>query len=537
MSVRIPYALLVTLVVALVAGAADAQQRLKTWKLREHYTWDSPHGRLLYFADNAEWCVFAGEAEDSVVLDYVGFEVTLADGTHFTQDDLGDGAAEPERFEGDFGAGRHIEVRFPEREGMVVIHRISILNEYPFMFFQLMLTNKRETPIEVATIKPLVLKPGGIPQRAGEVELELRSINTRGGRPVYSRNDAPIFGLVKIPAHPLTLSLGVLPRGRAQHGIFLDAYEGAWQGTITGEYKPAFALAPGETLEAAPLFVTANTPSEDEVSLYYAWALKSLQPVQLQGHVPIVWASVGEGGGLKELVSNAKAARDVGIAHALVPAGWESLPGSHRGRLPDFPRDAGVIASVLSGAGMKAGVTVDALAVQKLRDKYVVTADDGQSWVKLGDAEAHAAAVNHLRALLREGFDFLAVAPSAVPDAVLRELGHTRAQAEHIAFQLAVEAADGKPVFPTAADILPAETGVWQEAARASNRMGRFALLVAPVQFDADKAGELPAPLVDAMAGWEGPLEVVGRVNGKTKAGLRQVITRQKAAQETRIDG
>jgi hypothetical protein len=519
------------LALVFLAGPALAQKRLSAWKLRERYTWNSPSSTLFFFGDNGEWRVLYNN-DESVAVDYVGFEVELTDGTIITQDTVSEPRVERVLQEGPFGKGSHWDTHFAPADGIAITCRVTSCKDYPFLMVRLRLTNQREAPVSLARVKPFVVGPGGIPQRDGKATLTLHHINARGGRPVYDRSAPPMLAILEHTDPTLLFAVGVVPNDGARHAMRFESYEGAWMGDITGEYVPPMPIAAGETVETAPLFVTSQVTSVDRVSQYYAWVFRSLQPEHMQGRAPSTWESVNDQGTLNDLLASAKAAGQSGVRHALVPAHWERLPGSHEGRSPAFPGKPAAIAGSLRAAGMTPGITVDPLAVQDMKDAYIVRSVDGQPWVNLASAEARQQAVARLRALFQAGFRFMTVPPSLIPDQVLEVMGVSRARAEQWAFEMAAEAADGLPVFPTAADTLPADPQVWRDASAALRCMHDYAVLCAPVRFDLEATSEPPFELAEAMRGWQGPVELIGRVNNKAEIFLRGLVDRFQVAKQ-----
>lgn len=523
------WTMVAALVLVFLAGPALAQKRLSAWKLRERYTWSSPSASLYIFGDNGEWRVLYNN-DESVALDYVGFEIELTDGTIITQDDVAEPRIERVLQEGPFGKGNHWNTHFAPVEGIAVTCQVTSCKDYPFFLVRLLVANQREEPVSLARVKPFVVGPGGIPQLDGKATLTLHRINARGGRPVYDRSAPPMMAVLEHEDPALLVAVGVVPNDGARHAMRFESYEGAWMGDILSEYLPPMAIPAGESVETAPLFVTSQVTSADRVSQYYAWVFRTLQPEHMQGRAPSTWISVDDQGSLNDLLASAKAAAQSGVRHALVPAHWERLPGSHEGRSPAFPGKPEAIAGSLRAAGMTPGITVDPLAVQGMKDAHVIRSADGQPWVNLASEEARGIAVAHLRALFQAGFRFMAVAPSPIPDPVLAAMGVSRARAEHWAFEMAAEAAGGLPVFPTAADTLPPDAQAWREAAAALRCMNDYAVLCAPVRFDLAAAGDLPPELAEAMRGWSGPLELIGRANNKAELFLRNLVDRFQVA-------
>ncbi|HNR30306.1 MAG TPA: hypothetical protein PKI11_05415 [Candidatus Hydrogenedentes bacterium] len=522
--------LVVMLLAALIPGVAGAIQdpNEPTWQLRDRYSFDGPNGTLIYFDDNAELRFLL--PDKTWALSGAHFSIDLADGGCIDSKLLNGGRPDRTPFEGPFGKGTHYNTHFAPQQGLAVTHRIAALKEYPFKLIEMVIKNTGDAPVTITNARPFVISPGGVPNAGGQTRFKARHINTRGGIPVYSPRTPPLAAAFHFPGAPLCLAFGVLPFGEAESSVEIISENDAWQGSVTCRYRPGITLQPGETLSVPPVFFNHTLTVLGRVDMYYSWAFSMAPRGAWKDPAPLAWTTVADDKSLDDLVAAAAAWAPVGVTHALIPAHWERVPGSFEGAGPRYPKRIEQAAGALRGAGVKPGVTIDPLAVQGLREGWVVQAADGQLWVKPGNPEARAAAVARLRDLIKGGFQFFVVRPSDIPDTALAELNLTRAEADRIAFQLAEEAAAGLPVFPSSAGAIPAELDVWLDAAAAASRMGEYAVTAAPIRFDAGSAGAPTETVAIAMRLWRGVIEFVGRPSNEQRTALRGVLSQGRLA-------
>lgn len=504
-----------------------------TWQLRDRYTFDAAQASLVYFNDNGEWRIMGKDS--AWLIQGVNFEIVLGDGKVIRSTELGTARMEREPVEGPFGKGINYCTHFKTPEGLSISHRMCSYLNYPFNLAEIRLKNDGAAPITVAAVKPVVIGPGGIANPDGKTLLKSRALNTRGGVPVYAPDKAPLGVAIQFPEKRVNVIVAAVPMSEADSGANFSQTNGVWQGDITCAYAPAIRLAPGQAVTVPPVFISFGHPNMGRADNYYSWVFSNAPRAKWTTKTPAVWASIEEGQSLDGLIAAANELKSCGVTHALIPAGWEKKTGALEGDSPRFPKKIASAAATLRGAGFTPGLTVDPLAVQDLKQGWFVDSQDGLSWLNPKIAEARAAAVKRLGSVLRDGFGFVVVQLSAIPDAVLTQLELTRAEADRIAFNIAAEAAGDMPVFPSAAGTLDRDLDAWLEAAAASSRMAEYAVASAPVRFLAsgDALGE---PLLAAMRFWGGPIEVAGRPSAALRADLARLIARGRISARP-VDG
>lgn len=494
-----------------------------TWQLRDRYAFDAEHASLVYFNDNSEWRVMGKDG--TWLIQGVNFEIVLGDGKVVRSTELGTARMEREKSEGPFGRGINYCTHFTTPDGLSISYRMGSYLEYPFNMAEIRLKNDGTAPIAVASVKPVVIAPGGIANADGKTLLKTRALNTRGGVPVYAPDKAPLGAAIQFPERRVNVLVGVVPMQEADSGANFTQTNGVWQGDITCDYSPPIRLAPGQTVTVPPVFISFGHSNMSRADLYYSWVFSNAPRAKWTAKTPTSWAGVEEGKSLDDLLAVANDLKGCGVTHALIPANWEKKAGSLEGNSPQFPKKIGSAAATLRSAGMNPGLTIDPLAVQDLKKEWVVDSQDGLSWLNPKIVEARAAAVKRLSDVLKEGFGFVVVQPSAIPAAVLSQLELTGAEADRIAFQIASEAAGDMPVLPSAAGTLDRDLDAWLEAAAASSRMAEYAVASAPVRFHAG-GDELGETLLAAMRLWGGPIEIVGHASPAVRSDLARLNAR-----------
>lgn len=494
------------------------------WSLRDHYTFSKDRTKLTYGVDNGEWLIDVEGV--GTVFKEARATVTFADGSVFeaTQASTGEGFRDWVHMP--IGSGIEYGVNFGVREGLEVKHSISSLEEYPFHLMRLRVVNRGEAPVEVARISPIVVGPGGLSGFSPDVRVSTRRLRMRGSTPVYTADGRVTVMFIEDPVHDFTLFMSGLPVEAARTVIDLQGHAGTWQGEVATVFDPPVVVAPGEELASAPIVLCFREPDPVLVDMYQGWmrSRASGKPVAVSGEQPRFWATAPEGEPADEL---AKATRDwwaLGVTHALVPMGWEVLPGTMRGVEPKYPKDMARLSSIIKRAEMTPGLSLDPLAVQKGAETWSAESADGQRWLNPATGEGFAEGAARVRAAMNMGYEFVAVPESAIPDAVLRQFGLTRAAADALAFDMARRGAAGLPVVATAVSSLGPEPGDWLKAAGDTARMVLYGLDVGPVRFDLDDVDKLSDETVAAMALYQGPIEFAGEPKQAVCGQLARVL-------------
>ena len=501
------------------------------WTLREHYSFTVEKSTLYYAADNAEWQVTVEGA--GPVIDKARFQITLADGTVLDSLSLGKATAEYDRFTDALGDGMLFSTTFPEKDGLLVRHRMSVNSERPFVLITLGLGNNSDKPIEITKIAPVVIGPGGIANLTPGADMMSRHVSFRGTCPVFDKNAPPSLAIFNDSARDITLCLGALPQGIAASHVEFQSNGGQ----VVCEYDPPIRLAPGEKIESNPIWVSVGLPHPVDVDVLNAWTA-SLMPrlgpnpaaadATLNQDVPRSWITVEEGKPLSELVQSLERWSAIKPQGVLVPISWEGRPGSLEGAVPRYPKNMSKAASDLRGPGIKAGLTIDPLLTNEGSPDWTAQSADGCSWLNLSAPEARAHAVERMKKVAGWGFDFFAIAPSAIPAEVLKHFNMTRVQADQLAFAVMMEAAGNRPVLPTAAYTAKADLDLWLEVAASSICMATYGIVPGPVRLDVNGVNELSDELLTAMTFFGGPVELLDRAKPKVVDALARFFSQNR---------
>lgn len=500
-------------------AAEPAPEGPVPWTLRDKYSFSTDSNSLEFCISNGDWRVLVDGV--GTLVDDASFRISFADGTSLTSKDFGVGETDRGPFENEVGTGTHFWVVFPERNGLALRYNIRSHSDRPFLYLQMALENKGTTPLDITEISPAMIGPKGIHNMGPNGEVGLRQVRIRGGYPVYDTKSAPLAAIVHDPDKNVNISFGFLPLGDCDPAVNIAKALDSWQGNMTCSYSPAYRLMPGQTLETPPLWVSTRIATPSGMDQFYSWA-SSLRP-QLPGtaDAPRAWATADGGAGLAEVSKNAEQWKDSGVKAALIPREWEGRPGSLQGGAPRYPKDISKAANDLRGLGVKAGLTVDPLSIAGGSGEFAAATPDGRGWVNLAAQAGRAFAAERLKKDVA-GFDFYVVAPSDIPEEVLKSFGISRAQADALAFAVMSEASGGKPVLPSTATTLGAGLEEWLDAAAACSRMAEFKVLAGPVRFDG--ATELSDDTLAAMMLFTGPIEFAGGASAKVKAQVADVL-------------
>lgn len=511
MSIRAAFVVMAAILAALPAAAGEEKQDYSAlpWALRDHYvfSFDQDRAQFLYATDNGEWTIhFEGLGE---FIDKARASITLGDDTVVQLADFDRGAADRERADTPMGPCSDFRSDFPERDGLKVLHRVSVQNDYPFLVVRMEITNTGEAPVEIKQLSPVIFGPGCMKDASGKMESAIRRLDMRAGYATFDRTAKSSLAFFRDPTNNRTLALGVLPLHIARSGINLEPFEGAWQGEIVSVFDPPIQLEPGASLAADPVFLTFSVPKPEDVETYFTWTRSKLPcPVAL-ADAPRFWCTVDDGAGAEALYTEAAKWAASGLKHALVPATWESRPGALEGARPRYPKSMQSVASSLGAAGMTPGITVDPLATLEGGETFAASMA-GHTWLNLSHPDGRSQAIANMRKVVGWGFQFFVIQKSTVPDEVLRAFNMTRAQADALAHEVMTEAAGSLSVFPSAATTLQDGLDDWLEASGCTSRLWEYQIAAAPVRFDVSGLRELSDEMGSALAFFGGPIELIG---------------------------
>ncbi|MCC6491132.1 MAG: hypothetical protein IT364_26830 [Candidatus Hydrogenedentes bacterium] len=496
------------------------------WNLRDHYTITTADGGMYitYGGDNGQWDLDINGVGN--VLNKVGASFTLGDGTVVETTSLGTGDTTRNKNTASLGEGLKYQVTLKGPQGLEVVHSITYHKQHPFYVVQLELVNKGDKPLDIAKIAPIQIGPGGLRNLSAETTVSPRRFSVIGASPVIETAGPSLFELLNDPVKNITLAIGTLPVGKAASEVDLQQHEGKWQGGAVTSFEPLLTVAPGATLASDPAWIAFTIPKPADVDMFYAWAQANMPNAKSTDPVPDGWVTVADDEPLVMLQHAAAEWNETGVEHVLVPVTWEGRPGSLEGAVPDFPKEMRSVASGFRNDGLTPGITVDPLAVQGGDSEWTAVSEDGQRWVNPVQEKGMEFGVAQMKKVAEWGFAFYAVAPSRIPDEVLRHFNITRAQANALAFEMMMKAAGGAPVVGASRATLGTSIEDWLLAAAATSRLGEYSVVLGPVRFDASKAEAVSDELLTAMAFFGGPIELTGTPSAEVKDAIARIFPR-----------
>ena len=485
------------------------------WSLRNHYTFRTTTGSILYCEEDAAWTL--NDKVGSHVVEEVGFSVTLANGTIIRADNLERADAHRINFEHERGSGTHYNVVFPPHEGLQIRHSFTSFNDRGFQLITLSVDNVSQNIIHIQKLNPVVFLPGAVHLRDTEAMVHHQNVHVRGGSPIFDQGQQSMLTLFHEPNREILLAMGILPRGEARSGIDFQPHGGTWMGEISCIYDPNYSLQPGESLVADAVWLSFGDTDRDNVDLNYSWFFSTLGNNNSLTKAPAVWVAVQDNEGLDSLLRQAEAWRSYGIRHAVIPGNWERIPGSLEGATPLYPRNMAQAAKSLRDAQVSPGIVIDPLAIQAGESSGVALSDDGQAWLNLNDPNALNLYESRIKTILGWGFDFIVLESSHIPDSLLVKFDKTRSQADHLAFTYARSFAADKVVLPTASLVINPESIDWNNVGRIIKHMSTYAVTPGPVRLQAESLAGLSDEIIQSMRAWPGPVELIGSPESRNR--------------------
>jgi hypothetical protein len=493
------------------------------WSLRDHYTFTPDRFEFIYGGDNGQWTLSLKGA--GALLDKVNASITFADGKVLDGATLGVGVTTRQKMTAELGEGVEYIVNIPANDGISMRHSVTYHTAHPFCVVRLEVKNEGTGPVEISKLGPIVVPPGSLKALNAKTTVNLRRFVMQGPCAVYSAEAAPYAVFMNDPEANVTLAFGSLTNGRADTAVDLQPFSGAWQGSVTSTFDPPVRVEPGQSLQADPVWICFTMPVPSDVDLYYAQAHTNFPKPSDPKAAPRAWVTVKDG----ESFAALQAARGEwsGIDAALVPATWEGRPGSLEGASPDWPRDMKSVASQLHQGKTTAGITIDPLVVSGGKDSFTAKSEDGRLWLNPADADGMEFGVAQMKKVAEWGFDFYAVAPSRIPNEVLKHFNLSRARANALAFDMMLKAAGGAPVYAASRGALGDKRDEWLEAATATARLAEYSVVCGPVRLDGATAKNVDDETALAIAFCGAPIEVVGNPSESVRAAVAEAVSKR----------
>ena len=513
---------LATCMLATTSFASDNPNELP-WDLRDHFTFSMESSVMDYAVGNGEWRI----VRDSLgaIIERADMEIHLADGRIISTRDLHDGKVVRKNFNTGTLRGIQYTITFSTVHGLTVRHAMTVHTGYPHMLIDVEVENGNAEPVEISAINPVVINPGSMALLSPTTTFTPRRLGFRGTTPMFSRANPPLGAWFEDDAQGILLGFAALPHGTAKTGTDFAFVNGNWQGVVASKFEPAIRLESGDSVRADSIWVCFALPTTGDLDTLLSWSHSERPRYNGAPRPPTSWASAAEGTPLDRLITSAGGWSSCGLKHVLIPTGWEGRPGSLEGG-GGYPRSMERAASQLASTGLTPGITIDPLTGPQGDGAWSVLSSDGQRWLNLSHPGARAAAAQNIRTVASWGFQFIAVEPSRIPDEVLRTFKMTRAQADHLAFEVATEAAGSVPVVPTPTETLALHLPDWLEADDTSRRMMEYRLHIGPVRLELRGNEEISPELVAAIKEFSGAVELVGHPRQSVLSSLRGVFPR-----------
>lgn len=499
---------LVSLIVLVCLAAPAAVQEDTTelpWALREKFKIDGDTVSFAYAADSGEWKLAVEPLGD--VVESAVSEVVLGDGRVLRLKDIAGGVGDLDSLTNEFGEALEYKAQLPATESLVLQHSITRHKLRPFFLLRLRIENAGDAPVVVERISPAIFTLKGL---SYDTVAGKRNLVVRGPFVVPGPGPRANFAAFHDVEHDFTLALGALPMRRADSSLLVEQREGGWDVQFHSDFLPPVTLAPGKSIESDPVWISFSLPNPADVDMFYSWSHSVLPKPEFNEDIPAAWVTVDTGASLAELLRVAAAWSGTGVSHALIPQGWEGEPGSLHGARPGYPRNMSAAADALRQAGMAPGITVDPLLSDDGSGAWTAETASGQHWLHPLDQEAQRHGVEQLRTLVKDGFEFFAVAKSLIPDEALTKFGCTRMQADLAAFRMMVEAAGGRPVAPTSELTLKGDLDAWLTASSTTSRLTEYGATPGPVRLDVESVKNIDETLATAIMFYGGPVELLG---------------------------
>lgn len=498
------------------------------WALRDHYSFTAEHARFMFDVKTAEWRVEVPGR--GAVVESAQCEIEFADGEVLRLSSLEAVRDEREKFSGPMGEGTHFRSYFRSTEGLEIGYSVARFKGRPFLLIHVTLKNTGNQPIEIKAVRPVVWDPGTLSPLSDSTKITRLRMGHRGIFPVIHSADTASLIRFELSSPEVTFGIGFLQTGLTESFITLEESDGLWAGAAVCDYKPSLRIEPGKTIGTDPVWLSFSMAEPGKVQQFHAWAESTGVPTLNVRAVPLGWITVDPKQSVTVLYEAALKWKGTNVNYVLVPDGWEQRPGSLRGQNPFYPRRMEEVAAELRSLGMRPGITVDPLAVVGAKKAWVMSTQDGTSWLDVTDPNAFEFGILRMQEVAAWGFTFFVVKPSSIPDEVLREFNITRAQADSYALQMVARAARGRPVLPTAGLTLGDDVLMWQQAASYTAYYEEYGLVAGPIRLRLDGLKKLSPALAAAIGQFAGPVELVGLPHRKVRhdiASLRFHVKRE----------
>lgn len=469
------------------------------WALKDHYTIKKGDKAFMYAVESAEWGI---EAEIlGPLISNAGFSITLGDGTCLDSSAFSLVRDRRERFTNKWGTGTYLFSDLAAENGLNLIYKVAIYKKRPFITIHVEVVNRGEKPVSISEI-------ACIPQRGKVFDTDLTdvmmttcSVSNRGGFAIIDEVGSTQYVNFDNKAEKTTLALGSLTSGTVRSGIDLKNHRKSRNANIFSLFNPPLLLKQGKSVTANPVWVSYTAPGPQKAFEAYKWSIRKTVPLNPVTAPPKCWISVDDAASAQELYEAARAWKTGNIRHLLVPGSWQNPK-------PLFPKNMATVVKQMRKEGMTLGITFDPfIAGQSGKEPFLLTSDDGRTWINLTNPKGRAMAGDLIREIIKWQYQFIAIKRSTIPDDVLKQFGLTRAKADDLAFNLVREVALGIAVFPNASLNTKVEMPEWKQKVY---QLKNSSLPPGPICLHIDGMSELDANITAVLSDYTGPVELLG---------------------------
>ncbi len=495
------------------------------WSLRDHYTFESKNATFSYDVQSSEWKVDVRGL--GTLVDHVQAEVAFTSGAPLVVSEMKLERDEREDFSDSLGSGQYFRSLYKAQRGLAVRYSVKRFSDRPFLMLQMEVRNESDRPIQIAALRPVVVRAGSMTSLSKRAEVSMLNTGQRGGYPVLknlSANDEGSLIRFSLKSPRLTLGIGVLQSGTVDALVAMRKEDGRWQGQVESRFDPALRLEPGDSISADPVWLTFMDEAPMMAQQFHSWAQSVLPTTRRGPIVPVSWITVEDGASAEALYATAREWPSRKVRHALVPPGWEGQPGSLDPNVPNFPADMTLVNQEIRTIGFIPGISVDPLATTDGKPKWSVEGENGTRWLDATSKKAIQHGVDRMRTVVNWGFQFYVVEPSTIPDSALEAINMTRLEADLIAFGMVAQAAGGLPVLPSAEMTLYDELEKWKRAGETTMSYVEYGLVAGPIRFHMDGMTSVPKELSSAIGQFAGPIEIVGLPEAKAQRQIGAVL-------------
>lgn len=526
--------LLAVLVATLGVVTTTTAEDYVPWDLRDHYSFSSPGASFSFDVNTAEWKVDI-KKRGTIVQD-ARAEIVLASGEVIRLHQLQKISDTRTKIDDSFGKGTQFSAIYQSNKGFVVHYKVNRYKERPFLTLTVGLENTSNSPIEIAAIRPVVLRPGSVKKMNRGVTVKMAHATRRGEYSMVHGEGYASLIQFELDDPGMILGIGLLQSGEKDSRIEIERTGDTWAGGINCVYSPSIQVKPGQEIFSDPVWLTFTLNDPESVQQYHSWAEGVIVEPVNQEALPNGWMTMGENATADALLAEASKWAVPNVYHVLVPGNWSSNAGELEGAVPSYPKDMKKLARNIRNMSMKPGITVEPLRADSAPKNITIVAEDGSQWLDLSNPKALKYGAKRMEKMADWTYEFYVVEPSRVPDAVLQRMNLTRRAADMAALNMIRSGSGGYPVLPSPSVTLAGDLDDWQRAVQTTEWYEKFGVAAGPVRFRIGELTGVSSKLNDAIRGFSGPVEFIGSPKRKIsrKISMAMVPVRYRAIQLTK---